>query len=70
MNCPTCKTVEVKPQGDVAWGIPWEPHTENGKQHQHDPNKHFIDYKCKNGHVFEETYFPECKECGWHAENA
>lgn len=70
MNCPTCETPEVKYQSDVAWMIPWDPHKDvNGKLHKHDPNKHFVDYKCANGHVFEETYFPTCP-CGWQAVNS
>ena len=69
MNCPTCNSNKIRQLGDTAWGIPWEPHKdEEGKLHKHDPNKHFIDYKCKNGHIFEETYFPQCK-CGWQAVN-
>lgn len=69
MNCPTCNTTKIKRRSDTAWGIPWEPHKdEAGKLHKHDPNKHFIDYRCQNGHVFEQTYFPECK-CGWQALN-
>ena len=70
MNCPKCRTRKVQPQGDTAWGIPWESHKdENGVKHKHDPNKHFVDYKCKNGHIFENTYFPVCN-CGWQAVNA
>lgn len=69
MNCPTCNTKQVRFQGDVSWRIPWEPHTDNtGKLHKHDPNKHFVDYKCRNGHIFEQSYFSAC-DCGWQATN-
>lgn len=65
MKCSICNTSKVRLQSDTAWGVPWEAHKdEKGKLHNHDPNKHFIDYKCKNGHIFENTYFPVCN-CGW-----
>ena len=70
MNCPQCETSKVAHQSEVSWYIPWEPHQDqNGKLHKHDPNKHFVDYKCENGHVFEEGFFPSCT-CGWQAENS
>lgn len=70
MNCPKCNTSKVEFQSEVSWLIPWEPHyDENGSFHEHNPNKHFMDFKCEQGHVFEATYFPTCA-CGWQNVNA
>jgi hypothetical protein len=70
VHCPICQTTEVDFRSEASWMIPWEPYKdENGKIHAHNPNKHFMDYKCKNGHVFEETYFKKCLECGWQETN-
>lgn len=69
MNCPKCNTTKTTHLSDVSWYIPWEPFKDvAGKLHKHDPNKVFVDFKCANGHVFEESHFPSCT-CGWQAEN-
>lgn len=69
MNCPICNTIKVRKRSKVAWGIPWKSHKDkNGQLHKHNPNKHFVDYKCQRGHVFEKTFFLKCL-CGWQATN-
>lgn len=70
MNCPKCESTVTTFLSEVSWQIPWEPQKDlEGGLHKHDPNKHFRDYKCTNGHVFEESFFPTC-HCGWQADNA
>lgn len=69
-SCPKCESSKAVFVSDTAaWGFPWEPYQDDsGVMHQHDPNKHFNEYKCENGHIFEEAFFPRCA-CGWQAEN-
>jgi hypothetical protein len=69
MICKECQNQGLKSQVHPGIGMRtlmgWSPYyDENGKFHSHDPNTITTDYKCSNGHSWEEQSHITCW-CGW-----
>lgn len=69
MICPACKsegrTSKVYPGLTETTCLGYTPfYDEEGRFHDHDPNRRRSRMRCSNGHSWPETYRAKCW-CGW-----
>jgi hypothetical protein len=65
MNCPQC---QQPPVSEVTYTN--RSHIdvfvdESGARHSHDPNKHWVVYRCAKGHKWASGFFFVDCQCGW-----
>ncbi len=70
MKCPECVAVGLRrteTAGGTSTTLMWSPafYDEDGKYHDHDPNKKTAEYACSNGHKWVETSRGKCPSCDW-----
>lgn len=69
MICEECKKNKQRslsyPGGSTSTLLGFQPYfDEDGKYHNHDPNKITTYYNCSNGHKWVNSYVQSCW-CGW-----
>lgn len=74
MICPTCASEGQKSRVypgasfTTAMGA-HQFYDEDGRYHFHDPNTAYTQYRCSNGHSWQETSRAPCPTCGdWRTE--